>query len=115
MTDKEKSKTPTRADWGSGRIAYAAHAQVIQDLLAKHWPLAKIYRELESQLGDLSYHQFVHHVRRNQLKAPEKEAVKPITSNLERGKDETPENRRSSAQPTRYRPGPKVPDPNELY
>jgi|GEM_PF-2998977 len=114
-----------RAAWGEGRIAYAAHASHIQQLIAQKWPLIKIYRELESQLLGLSYQQFTYHVRRQTPKtapapraqddngsvsAPEQSQT---LETIERNQDE--QNKTPNRTGKRFVPGPRVPDPSQLY
>ncbi len=109
-----------RAAWGDGRIAYAAHANRIQQLMTQGWPLKKIYRELEDQLTGLSYQQFTYHVR----KQTPKTAASPIPAvdtrdisqpeTIERGTDEQKQEP-SRATGKRFIPGPRIPDPSQLY
>jgi hypothetical protein len=121
MDQISESKTE-RAAWGHGRIAYAAHAQRIEQFIAQGWPLKKIYRELESQLNGLSYQQFTYHVRRqNQTKKPTP-AQGGMTSPIHDpdrltpgGENEQIQALKRAGKPVRFQPGPRVPDPSQLY
>lgn len=119
QTPEQKLNTE-RAAWGDGRIAYAAHASRIQQLMTQGWPLKKIYRELQDQLTGLSYQQFTYHVRKQTpktatppiLAADTRDISQPET--IERGMDEQ---KQESSRTTgkRFTPGPRIPDPSQLY
>jgi len=126
MDQTETNQQTNRAAWGDGRIVFAAHAKRIQDYMAQGWPLKKIYRELESQLTGLSYQQFAYHVRK-QNKATKPSAMSGMTSDMAantenqvhqtmRGQeDEQKQEPSRSGKPGRFIPGPRVPDPSQLY
>ncbi len=109
-----------RAAWGEGRIAYAAHAPRIEQFIAQGWPLKKIYRELENQLNGLSYQQFTYHVRRQKEKpttvqggmAPPIDDPECLTPGETNEQIQAPQR---AGKPTRFQPGPRIPDPSQLY
>ena len=120
-TTVEETASTTRAAWGEGRIAFAANAEQIRERMNSGWPLKKIYRELESALGGLSYQQFAYHIRRQKPKttaqtgssSPSPATVEtPVPPSLERGLHEKP---KAPGQTTRFKPGPRIPDPTQLY
>lgn len=118
--DPTPANKTERAAWGEGRIAYAAHAQRIAQYIAQGWPLKKIYRELESQLNGLSYQQFTYHVRRQGQKekpAADKAGMTPpsAVTAASGGQDEQIQAVNRAGKPARYQPGPRIPDPSQLY
>jgi hypothetical protein len=120
--DQTLDNKTDRAPWGEGRIAYAAHAQRIELFITQGWPLKKIYRELESQLNGLSYQQFTYHVRRQEKRKKPTPTQNKITSPIEDqdrltpgGEDEQTQTPKRAGKPTRFQPGPRIPDPSQLY
>jgi hypothetical protein len=123
MDHTTEETASTRAAWGEGRIAFAAHANQIHQFIASGWPLKKIYRELEPALNGLSYQQFAYHIRRQKPKLkteydlPNKQdrLESPLPAGQtpgERGPHEKP---KAPGQSTRFKPGPRIPDTSKLY
>lgn len=124
MNQRETNQHTSRAAWGDGRIVFAAHAKRIQEYMDSGWPLKKIYRELENQLTGLSYQQFAYHVRK-QNKAKNPTAVTesgmnptietPLKQEIRGQEDEQNQESSRSGKPSRFIPGPRIPDPSQLY
>lgn len=120
--DQASDHKTERAAWGEGRIAYAAHAQRIEQFITQGWPLKKIYRELESHLNGLSYQQFTYHVRRQNHKSSSSPSQRGIASPIEDQdrltpgeEDEQIQTPKRVGKPARFQPGPRIPDPSQLY
>jgi hypothetical protein len=118
-----------RVAWGTGRIVVRTNLTAIQDLLADGCPLTTIYQRLKDSLGGVSYRQFAEHVR-GQLRSTVKHATKKqhaigvIDSTNETASvgaslvQKWIANREKSENPGRsakFQPGPRVPDPKDLY
>jgi hypothetical protein len=118
-----------RVAWGTGRIVVRANLSTIQDLLADGWPMTTIYQRLIDSLGGVSYRQFTEHVR-GRLRFTVKQATKKqhaigvVDSTNEAASVGTSPlrtwiaNREKSENPQRlakFQPGPRVPDPKDLY
>lgn len=114
-----------RLHWGIGRVAMYANLETIKDRLGQGYPKTLIYNELKDRLGGLSYSQFVAHVRKMSAdsgsipknfsqKIDEPETTINKGFNLdERGKHE--KRKTSAGKPSKFTPGPRIPDPSQLY
>jgi hypothetical protein len=107
--------SPHRMGWGESRIIFYTYYQDIQDLLGLGWSLRKIHKHLfaaDQQLsyGQLSYHQ-IKVIRARQVTEPE---LIPETPPVNLTKPKLPQ---GAGKPDRhpYKPGPRIPDPKELY
>ena len=123
MDQTEINQQTSRAAWGDGRIVFAAHARRIQEYMDSGWPLKKIYRELENQMTGLSYQQFAYHVRKqNKSKNPSASErgmnsiiEAPLQPEIRGQADEQNQEPNRNGKPSRFVPGPRIPDPSQLY
>ena len=122
-TDEKKSEN--RLAWGRGRMAFMAQQTRITKMLAEGWPQTMIYKELEPHLNGLSYSQFSMHIRKNILKTQKTGASRPQSTPIpEQAQQTLPEPMKAietDLAPTQkpgfksFVPGPKDPDPKELW
>jgi Family of unknown function (DUF5338) len=111
QTPKEKS----RLEWGSGRVAFLAHQEQIRQMITAGHPQRHIYNQLEKELGGLSYSQFSWHVRKkllDQKTVPVLAPDEPVKAEPERAHEKP---KKPGTGTTRFKPGPRVPDPSQLY
>lgn len=113
--------SPHRMGWGESRIVFYTYYQDIQDLLGLGWSLKKIHKHLfegkqKLSYGQLSYHQIkATRARQVSLSAPQ---IEPdLIPELPSGTLPKPELAQMIGEPNRpaYKPGPRIPNPKELY
>lgn len=98
-----------RTQWGKARVLFLANLERVKAVVDEGWPLAHIYRENQNTLDTMSYGQFYHWARRylsdepppaRREKTPKPAASKPA---------------RPVKEPKGFVPGPRVPDPDDLF
>lgn len=100
----QSSDGSSRALWGDGRILYAVYAAQIRELIALEWPIRKIHHHLNLTATGLTYQQLAYYLKKEQRKNHLTDT--PNTPKLE---NKTPDSTK------KFRPGPRLPDPKELY
>ena len=121
---KDKKNTENRLAWGRGRMAFIAQQEHIAKMIAEGWPQTMIYKELEPHLNGLSYSQFSVHIRKNILNSQKVGASRPEPGATATAipvpdtpmKPSTMES--TSIKKAGFKsfvPGPKDPDPKELW
>lgn len=118
----DENKAENRLAWGRGRMAFVAQQERIAKMLAEGWPQTLIYKELEPHLNGLSYSQFSVHIRKNILKNQKTAASRPEPGTvISTAPSEPVKPAISEAEPVPKRsfksfiPGPKDPDPKDLW
>ncbi|MGI0086078.1 MAG: hypothetical protein ACREBQ_13445 [Nitrososphaerales archaeon] len=126
---EEGRKHVDRVAWGVARVAFLANLPTIQEQLNAGWPMSATYQRAKSSLGGMSYRAFTKLVGKYfgpTLRQPIRkyEAAKQIISSAatasvvasqaQRGSvnDEKP---RDPGRPARFRPGPRIPNPKDIY
>lgn len=99
-----------RVAWGAGRVAFRANLPTIQDQLNAGWATSTVYRRIQSSLAGLSYRAFTKHVRKQF--GP---ATKLATTKHQAATAPVVEKPKALGQPQQFRPGPRIPDPKDLY
>jgi len=107
--DKTAGKNKGRIPWGTGRIYFLAHKDTIEALMLQGWPLKHIYSHLATQLNGLSYPMFTLHVKRFLGSS------KFTTPTLQTPSTEIQTTTKPAPIAKFYRPGPRIPDPKDLY
>jgi hypothetical protein len=121
---KDEKKAENRLAWGRGRMAFIAQQDRIARMIAEGWPQTMIYKELEPHLNGLSYSQFSVHIRKNILKTQKVGASQPEPRAAATAVPVPDTPLKSSALESAsikkagfksFVPGPKDPDPKELW
>ena len=121
---KDEKKAGNRLAWGRGRMAFIAQQERIAKMIAEGWPQTMIYKELEPHLNGLSYSQFSVHIRKNILKSQKVGASRPeprATAAATQVPDAPIKPSAMESAPIKkagfksFVPGPKDPDPKELW
>ncbi len=127
VVEEERNRSE-RVAWGTGRVVVRANLRVIQGLLEEGWPLTTVYQRVKNSLAGVSYRQFSEHVRRHlrsTSKQPMKKHAPPqsnvlaqttsiVESSAQRG-TANGEKPKPSGQSAIFRPGPRIPDPKDIY
>lgn len=119
-----------RIAWGAGRIAFRSRLSFIQQQVEAGSPLTAIYEQIKDSLAGMSYNAFTYHARKHLAIAvkqrrkgydPVQESVvsfAPFTriesSSIQKG-SASKTNINTPGKPAKFRPGPRVPDPRDLY
>jgi hypothetical protein len=126
---EEERYSSDRVAWGTGRVAFRANLPTIQDMLAAGWPMSTVYQRVKGSLAGVSYRQFTTHVRKHFHSARRQpgrtyEARTDFIESAETAPAvKVPEHRRSAndekpkatGRAAKFQPGPRVPDPKQLY
>jgi hypothetical protein len=127
----------SRTVWGNGRAAFRANRPTIQKLLAEDWSMTTIYQRVQDSLAGISYRQFIKLVRKNfpstsQLRQAKN---KPLTQSIASAESTAQTPKLAAKETTKaetldttpppkpapfefiksYKPGPKVPNLNDLF
>jgi hypothetical protein len=114
-----------RVAWGTGRVVVRANLSEIQELLATGWPLTTVFRRMNGSLGGVSYRQFAEHVRR-ELRSNAKDTTKEQRTigdmdstnekaSLVQQRLANRERSENPGRPAKFQPGPRVPNPKDIY
>jgi len=108
---EQSNDASKRAMWGDGRIIFAAHAEIILQLIACGWSIRKIHQEYNDTLSGLSYQQLAYYLQKEKQKVQSQQ-----TTSTEQAIQKSPLAKSRDSEPVkRFRPGPRMPDPQQLY
>jgi hypothetical protein len=99
-----------RVAWGAGRVAFRANLPTIQDELNAGWPMSTVYRRIQSSLAGLSYRAFTKLASKHC-----RPATKLATKQYHVATAPVVEKPKPFGEPQKFRPGPRIPDPKDLY
>ena len=125
----EVREKPVRVAWGAGRVAFRASLADIQDQLNAGWPMSTVHRRLQGSLAGLSYRGFVKLAAKYLSSAPKQRTRKNDVTNQSAQsaglariaepitvREQTNDNKTiTPGKPAKFRPGPRIPDPRDLY
>lgn len=126
--EKERESSE-RVAWGTGRVAFRANLPTIEKLLDDGWPMTAVYQRVKDSLAGLSYNQFTYHVRQqfpsgHKRRETKQNASKPslqtdeaisVTETAMEGLAHDEKPKAAAGKPSKFQPGPKLPDPSKLY
>src|SRR6185437_3341939 len=129
MNLEEHGRPRKRVAWGVGRVVFRAKLANIQDQLNAGWPMSTIYHRLEDSLAGLSYRAFTKLVnkycgsshrptiRRTETLASSAQPhlVSQITQPSAPQGRSNGKNITAPGKPTRFQPGPRNPNPADIY
>jgi hypothetical protein len=108
---EQSNDASRRTIWGDGRIIFAAHAEKIRQLIVCGWSIRKIHQEYNDTLSGLSYQQLAYYLH----KEKQKEQSQKISSTEQTIQKSPLAKSRDSEPVKRFKPGPRMPDPQQLY
>jgi len=117
MVNTPENKSESRLPWGMGRIAFTAQRERIEAMLSQGYPKTMIYSELEPHLNGLSYTQFNTLIRKKiggSIPRQSNKSVIPQENREEKAHEEN-SNDKPISTTKKYQPGPRIPNPSELY
>lgn len=118
-----------RVAWGAGRVVFRANLADIQVQLNEGWPMSTVYHRLRNSLGGLSYRAFTKLVNQHFRQAPkqvirdyetisqgsESDGLARIGESATRRAQANDKKTNTSGRSAKFRPGPRIPDPRDLY
>ncbi len=107
---EDQGNRSERVAWGAGRVAFRANLPTIRDQLNAGWPMSTVYRRIQSSLAGLSYRAFTKLVSKQF-----RPATKLATTKHQAATAQVGEKPKALGEPPKFRPGPRIPDPKDLY
>jgi hypothetical protein len=102
---RDVSNGSSRSYWGDGRIIYAVFKEQIQELIALEWSMSRIYQHLNLSSNGLTYQQLTYYLKKEQQQNS-RQKEKSDTLKLAN---------KSPGQEKKFIPGPRLPDPKQIY